>query len=213
MKKNILVTWTSKWIWKYLSEKLKKNFNIFWISRDIKTNNWKLNTKYWIDLTNFELFDDFCEKLEKENTKFDTIILNAGVWYFWNYEDISPEKYKEIINLNLLSPILFLQKLFPFLEKKAKIIFIWSISGKKFLKSGAVYQASKFGLRWFAWALKNEFKNQIYIINPKLVETDFHKNSFVKIDYKKERITKLEDILKVIEDILDWNETKFEIDL
>lgn len=208
MKKNILITWTSKWIWKYLSEKLEKNFNIFWISRE-KSQNTNIN----FNLTNFELFDDFCEKLEKENTKFDTIILNAGVWYFWNYEDISPEKYKEIINLNLLSPILFLQKLFPFLEKKAKIIFIWSISGKKFLKSGAVYQASKFGLRWFAWALKNEFKNQIHIINPKLVETDFHKNSFVKIDYKKERITKLEDILKVIEDILDWNETKFEIDL
>ncbi len=220
--KNILITWSSKWIWKYLSDNLKKDYQIFGISRTppslplsrgIKTDSWSLTTDNYIDLTNFSQFDDFCEKVDKNNIKFDTIIFNAGVWAFWEFENISSEKYKEIINLNLLSPILFLQKLLAFLEKKWKIIFIWSIISKKFFKYGAVYGASKFGLRGFAWALKNEFPGQIHIINPRLVETDFHKDSKIKIDFNKDRITSLDDILKVIQNIILREEKRFEIDL
>ncbi len=236
MKKNILITWNSKWIWKYLTENLNKNYNIFWVSRTFKSSaldqeeqtsplapllrgegdwnkNYKLLTTNYLDLTDFSSYSDFFEKIKKENLKFDVIIFNAWVWYFWDFKDISSEKYTEIINLNLLSPIIFLQKIFPFLEKKVKIIFMWSVAGKKAFKNGSVYQASKFGLRWLALALKNEFPGKIHIINPKLVKTDFHKNSYVEIDYKNERITSLWDILKVVEDIILGKEERFEIDL
>ena len=71
------------------------------------------------------------------------------------------------------------------------------------MKNASVYQASKFWLRGFAWALKNELKDKkIFIINPKILETNFHKNSSVFIPTDKEKITSLESIFEVVENIL-----------
>lgn len=212
MKKNIIITWISRWIWKYLVWELKNENNIIWISRWNSDILWI--SEFNFDLTNFSLFDIFCKKLERDNIKIDSIIFNAWLWHFWKYEEGSEDKYREIINLNLLSPILFLKKLEPFLNDKAKIIFIWSIISKKFMKYSAVYQASKFWLRGFAWALKNEMKGKwIFIINPKIVETTFHDNTEINIDFNLDRITSLESIWNTIKSILDNSEKRFEIDL
>jgi len=211
MKKNILITWTSRWIWSYLLQELKNENEVIWISRT--KNGWIWFTEFNIDLTKFEFFNKILNYLEQSNKKLDCIIINAWVWHFWKFEKWLNKKYEEIINLNLLSPIILLKELEPFLKEKAKIIFIGSIISKKFMKYAAVYQASKFGLRWFAGALKNEMKwKRIYIINPKIVYTDFHNNSEIEININEEKITNLDDIWKVVIDILMWIENRFEID-
>ena len=208
MKNNILITWTSRWLGRFLAEKLSEENNVIWISRK------KLDQKKFLDLnfdlTDFSKFDEIIEKIKEQ--KFWTIILNGWIWYFWEFQNW--ENYEEIINLNLLSPILFLQKILPFLEEKANIIFIWSIISKKFMKWASVYQASKFWLRGFAWWLKNELKwKKIFLINPKILETDFHKNSTVFIPTDESKITSLESIFEVVKNILENNENRFEIDL
>ncbi len=212
MKKNILITWVSRWIGNYLLNNLKENNNIIWISR---TKTEIIGFKEFnIDLTNFELFKIIIKYLKDWNIKLDIIIINAWLGHFWKYEKWSNEKYEEIIKLNLLSPILLIKELEPYLTKKAKIIFVWSIISKKFMKYAAVYQASKFGLRWFAWALKNEMKwKGIYIINPKIVETTFHDKSEIKIDNNINNITTLVSIYFIINNIIMWFEKRFEIDL
>ena len=210
MKKNILITWTSRWLWRFLAENLNLDYNIFWISRTKTDLNIFEDIDF--DLTNFEQFDKILWKIGEK--KFEMIVFNSWIWYFWKFEDWEEQTYKNIINLNLLSPILFLQKILPLLEQKAKIVFIWSIIWKKFMKNASVYQASKFWLRGFAWALKNELKDKkVFIINPKILETDFHKNSSVFIPTDKEKITSLESIFEVVENILKNKETRFEIDL
>lgn len=195
--KNILITWHSKWIWKYLFEDLKKQNEIFAFSRE---NNF--------DLTKIETF-----KKIKENVwewKLDILILNAGVWEFWNFEEISLEKSENILNLNLIANIRLLKTLEKNIDKNTKIIFIGSIISKKFMKWASVYQTSKFALRWLAWGLKKEWK-KVFLINPKIVDTDFHKNKVELNSVFKE--TKLEDILRVIKKIISWEENRFEIDL
>lgn len=194
---NILITWTTSWIWKYLEDNLKENNNIFSFSR---SNGF--------DLTKTKTFEKIKETIW--NTRLDTLILNAGIWEFWNFESIELEKMENIINLNLLANIRILKTLENNIDKNTKIIFIGSIISKKFMKYASVYQASKFGLRWFAWWLKKEWK-KVFLINPKIVDTDFHKN---KIDLEKRfEETKLEYILEVIKDIVSWKEYRFEIDL
>lgn len=194
MNKNILITWDSKWIWKYIFSNLKNQNNLIGLSR-----------QNWYDLTNI----NDIEKI-KINQILDIVILNAWVWEFWKFEDNSLESYENIINLNLLWNIRLLKKLEKNLDKNTKIIFIWSIISKKFMKFASVYQASKFGLRWFAWWLKSEWK-KVFLINPKIVNTGFHDN---KIELDKRFIeTKLEDILEVVKNIIEWNEKRFEIDL
>ena len=101
MKKNILITWNSKWIWKYLFDDLKNVNNVLWFSR-----------KNWYDLTNLEDINKiFIEWI------LDTIILNAWVWEFWKFEDNILESYENIINLNLLWNIRILKKLEKNIDK------------------------------------------------------------------------------------------------
>jgi hypothetical protein len=58
--------------------------------------------------------------------------------------------------------------------------------------------------------LKNEWKDKkIFLLNPKILDTDFHKNAFVETknifslpEFKEEQYTKMEDILLVVQNIL-----------
>lgn len=212
MKKNILITWVSKWLWKYLSENLTFDNNIYGISR---SKSWlDLTEEFNIDLTNTQLINNFVKYCEQENIKFDCLILNAWVWFFWNLVEGSIEEYQSIINTNLTSNIILLNKIIHYINKKWKIIFIWSIISKKFMKGASVYQASKFGLRWLAWWLKNELKwIWVHIINPRIIETGFHDKALIELNYKEKDITKKEDIYEVIKNIINWKENRFEIDL
>jgi len=55
--------------------------------------------------------------------------LNAGIGYFDNFENISIKQHKDILQTNLISPIIFTS---IFLDKiQSGIIFIGSISSKK----------------------------------------------------------------------------------
>ena len=195
--KNILLTWNARWIWKYLEDNLKNDYSIFGFS---KSN--------WYDLSIKETFNKIKENLW--NIKLDYLILNAWVGEFWKFEENSLEKYENIINTNLLWNIRLLKVLENNIDKDTKIIFIWSIISKKFMKDAAVYQASKFWLRWLAGWLKSEWK-KVYILNPKIVDTWFH-DWKIKLD-KRFTETKLIDILNVIKNIFSWEEKRFEIDL
>ena len=212
MKKNILITWTSKWIWKYLTSNLKNDFNVYCISRNSTDIEGIFDIN--IDLTNFSEIDDFVKNCEEKNIFFDSLILNAWVWYFWKFEDASDQEYLNIINLNLSSNILFVKKVLHLLNEKSKIIFLWSIISKKFMKFWAVYQASKFWIRWFAWALKNELKwKSVHILNPKIVDTWFHDKSNIELNFSKNQLTPKKNILDTIINLLEWNDKRFEIDL
>ncbi|MDD3303077.1 MAG: SDR family NAD(P)-dependent oxidoreductase [Candidatus Gracilibacteria bacterium] len=199
---NILITGTNSGIGKALKESLGVNHNIFKVSK----NQSDEDNFFQCDLTQNENI----EKLDFSDTIFDMIIFNAGVGYYSGFFEQNLEHYEEIINLNLLSPIRLLKKLEHNIDKKTKIIFMGSIASKKFMKNGSVYLASKFGLRGFAGGLKEEGK-KVYIINPKIVETDFHKG---KIDLPENINVKSPlEIVKLVEDIISGKETRFEIDL
>ncbi len=187
-----------------------EEFNIYWVSRrrppvsDIIFHS--------LDLTDFDKISEYTESIKWID--FDAVIFNAWVGYFDRFENMSSEEIMNTINLNSISPIIFLNSLLPHLSKKTKIIFIWSVASKKFYKFWTVYQASKFALRWFAGSLKNEIKQKVYLLNPCFVDTNFFENERIGIEIKwwyKE--TKLEAIYEVIENILDWSENRFEIDL
>lgn len=201
--KKILITWTSSGIWKNLGQELWKDYTIYGVSR--KSSGLEIEEFLW-DINN----EAFLSETYKKVPEIDWLILNAWVWYFDHFENISLKEHKEIIQTNLLANIIFTH----IFSKKitSGIIFIWSISSKKSGKFWASYAASKFWLRGFAMNLKNEFKQAIHIINPKIVKTNFHKNSKIEIQWKFQQ-TPIIDIIKTIEDIITGKEKRFEIDL
>jgi short-subunit dehydrogenase len=117
-----------------------------------------------------------------------------------------------MLMLNLYSNIVLTKQLLPFFTTKSKLIYIWSIASKKFMKYGAWYQASKFWLRWFVWALRNELKQKVFLLNPQYVDTPFFENMRIEPEGKYKE-TLVSDILLTIQNILSSKETRFEIDL
>lgn len=228
---NILITWTSSWIWEFLAknflEKYQNDYKIFWLSRKnpkriiLENKNF---SQIICDLKNFwEIEKKFLEiKKNNKNFYFDKIILNAWIWYFENFETMKTEEIFEIIQINLLSNIFLIKFLLDnnFLNisknNSTKIIFIWSKASKKFWNNWAAYLASKFWLRWFAWWLNKDLKNiWIHLINPRVVKTNFHKNSKIDIQstFWKYSETWIEKIFSTCEKIFNWKEENFEIDL
>ncbi len=226
MSNKILITWTNSWIWNYLATNLVNENKIIWVWR------WE-NNIIWIDYIKWDLKDiKTIESISNFSDSYDYVVINAGIWYFDKFENISIEKHKETIETNLTSPILLLQLLLQ--EKKIKkwIIFMGSIAGKKSMSRWSSYAASKFWLRWFAMQLKNELKwIKVHIINPSIVEKNYEwkitnyelvnissKNNWITLknnfeyfwNYKK---TTLDDILEVVNNLINWNENRFEIDL
>lgn len=204
----ILITWTTSWIWNYLAKNLKNEINIIWVWRS--ENN--------IDGVNFIRWDlqdeNFLEQINKNLIEnIDYLIINSWVWYFDKFENIDNSKHKEIINTNLLSPILLINLLLKNKKINKWIIFIWSIAWKKSMKFWSSYSASKFWLRGFAMHLKNEFtKLKIHLVNPSIVKTNFHINSKIDIVWKYKE-NSLEEVLYIIKKILRREEQRFEIDL
>jgi len=200
---NIFITGTSRGIGYFLAQEFSKNHHIFWLSR----------TKSHLDITEFlwDIQDTyFLQQIAQEILEIDRLILNAGVGYFDAFLNISPETYREMTLTNLLSPIILTHILLPKIKKG--IIGIGSHAGKKSLKYGVWYSASKFGFRGFLLTLKNETRKKIHLVNPKIVKTDFHTHSKIPISPEIPTTSK-EEILLTIERILLEKEKRFEIDL
>lgn len=202
---NILITWTSSWIWNYLTKNLYLNNNIYSISRSDVDLKWI--THFLWDINDDKFIDEIIDKIPN----IDYLVLNAWIWYFDKFQNISLENHIEVLNTNLISNIKLVYKLIN--KINIWVIFIWSISSKKSSWNWASYSASKFWLRWFAMQLKNErlFK-KIFFINPKIVKTNFHKNSKIEIVWKFKE-TNIDEILDVLKNILNEDENRFEIDL
>jgi NAD(P)-dependent dehydrogenase (short-subunit alcohol dehydrogenase family) len=108
----------------------------------------------------------------------DAIIHNAGTWestaFSRDYEFASvPEAdTRNIIELNLVAPILLTQALLPQLKtsNNPKIVFIGSINGLENAGMPEVaYNASKFGLRGVAHSLREHLRNErigVSVLNP-----------------------------------------------
>lgn len=203
--KTIFITGVSSWIWSHLAKEFLWKNRVYWVSR-------RTHSLHGIAHFQWDLRDSiFLKKIAWEVDAIDYLIINAGVWYFWTFEDIEEDKNSEILEINLVSPIIFVHKLLGLDKIKKWIIFIGSYAWKKSMKYGSVYMASKFWLRWFAMGLKNETSLWIHIINPKIVATEFHINS--NIDTSSLPHTELKEIFDVVEEIIEWKEKRFEIDL
>ena len=84
------------------------------------------------------------------------------------------------MDINFLSCVYICKIFLPLLKKQAKanVIFIGSTAGLKGKKQGSIYCASKFAIRGFAQALREESPASLKIstIQPDMVRTPFYDN-------------------------------------
>ncbi len=176
--KKALVSGASSGIGKEISKKLlQKGYEVFGIGRDFSKCNIKDKNFYPLlcNLKDKKELHRFLQDYKKENI---SILVNcAGFGKFAPHEEISVSDIEDMIQVNLTAPLLLAKTFLRTLKRNRGYIFnICSISGIKQAPFGAVYGATKAGLRHFGSSLFVEARKsgiKVININPDITNTPF----------------------------------------
>lgn len=96
------------------------------------------------------------ERLAAECEEVDILVANAGLPGAGWLGDFTPEQVARALRVNLEAPMLLAQALFPAMLERGggHLVFVSSLSGKAASPRSSIYNATKFGLRGFALALR-----------------------------------------------------------
>jgi hypothetical protein len=108
----------------------------------------------------------------------DVLVNNAGANARGPVESHDARALAQIIEINLIAPIVLTRLALPYLRSRGRgsVVQVASIAGQIPLDGEATYSASKFGLRAFSFALREELAGsgvQISVVSPGPVDTGF----------------------------------------
>jgi short-subunit dehydrogenase len=100
------------------------------------------------------------EQLVRDAGDLDGLVANAGLPGVGSLEKLEVEEMTRTLRVNLEAPMLMARELIPLLTDKGagQIVFVSSLNGKAATPRTAVYCATKFGMRGFALALREDLR-------------------------------------------------------
>jgi NADP-dependent 3-hydroxy acid dehydrogenase YdfG len=181
LKRTVLVTGASSGIGEAITEKiLHLGHQVIGISRnpDQIARNSDSFFGFSMDFSKPDKLSAQLKILKKQYPDIDAIIFSAGIGLFGNLEQFSHHQIQNLLAVNFTSQVFLTREFIPELKKKsfADLIYIGSEAALKGARQGSIYCASKFALRGFTQALREECaKNDVRVslINPGMVKTDF----------------------------------------
>lgn len=131
----------------------------------------------------------FAESL-KAFGKIDILVNNAGIYEFASLEEITPEHFHKLFDLNVLGLILASQEAAKHFKSGGNIINISSVASKSDAPSFAVYSATKASVDAVTRTLAKELgpkKIRVNSVNPGMVETEgTHTAGISESDFQKQ---------------------------
>jgi len=108
----------------------------------------------------------------------DLLVNNAGIGFFREVESIEPTDWRRLIDTNLTAAFLCSRKAVLSMKarKSGMIVNVGSVAGKRGIKGGTAYCASKFAINGFSESLMEELREfgiRVTCINPGSVRTPF----------------------------------------
>lgn len=162
------------------------------------------------DLSDIKQLPSQARALLQAYPQLDGIVFAAGVGQFGSLEEFSYAQIEQLMTVNFTSNALLTRALLPALKRRQNVdlIYIGSEAALKGSRKGAVYCASKFALRGFTQALREECAKsrvRVSLINPGMVKTPFFDRlSFEPGDDVSQYIT-VEDVADAVQYILNSN--------
>ncbi|MCC9597790.1 MULTISPECIES: SDR family oxidoreductase [unclassified Rubrivivax] len=109
----------------------------------------------------------------------NVVVHAAGVPAFGALAQVPAAQVEQVLQTNLLAPMLLTQALLPQLQRqpRAQIVFVGSVLGRIGLPGFSVYGASKAGLHGFAEALRRELGDgpvRVQTLAPRSTRTAFN---------------------------------------
>lgn len=207
--KTIIISGGSDGLGFAIAQRLYKGNSVYLLARNeskLKKASTQLQCKYKVcDVTKWNEVERIINEIAKESNSIDILINNAGIWLQGPIEENSPEKIKEVIDINTLGNIYLTKAVVPYMKKNKSGVIFNTISQAGITASAerAVYYASKWAINGFAKSLYPELiKDNIKVISfyPGGMNTDF----FDKAGNKKDRtkMLNIEEVAKTVEFIV-----------
>ena len=181
MSRTFLVTGASSGIGRAIAESLlTAGHRVIGVSRQCQqfTHRHAGFSARSLDLADLETIAPFAKQLLAEYPQLDGVILAAGYGQFGGLEQFSTAQIQQLMTVNFTANACLVRALLPALKRQAhsNLIVIGSEAALKGARNGALYCASKFALRGFTQALREECGKsalRVSLINPGMVETPF----------------------------------------
>lgn len=178
----VLVTGASRGIGQAICQHLlNTNHRVIGIARQL-TDSSLLDHPHFefvpLDLGDLEALPPALKPLAKRYSTLSAVICNAGQGQFKHLEEFSFDQIRDLMHLNFLSHVYLTKAFLPLLKQQPKsdLIFIGSEAALTGKRQGSIYCASKFALRGFTQALREECATspvRVCLINPGMVQTSF----------------------------------------
>ena len=135
-----------------------------------------------LDVTDSESSASFVASAVHRLEGLDILVNNAGLALGRDLFDESKEEDEEaVLETNVHGVIRMTRLCLPHLEHGGHIVNIGSVAGRQAYERGALYVASKFAVRGFTYALREDLLGRpirLTTVDPGLVESDFSKVRF-----------------------------------
>jgi short-subunit dehydrogenase len=130
------------------------------------------------DVSNPARCSEIIEATVRDLGGIDVLVNNAGANKRGPVENREPSELAQIVAVNLVAPIVLTRLAIPHLRRRGRgaIVNVASIAGQVPLPEEATYSATKFGLRAFTFAVREELEGSgitVSAVSPGPVETNF----------------------------------------
>ncbi len=145
--------------------------------------------------------------LEEIGLPVKALINNAGVGRMGFLEQLSVNDIRLVMDTNLTSQVIVTKAFLPLLKRQGEgdIIFMGSEAALRGARQGSIYCASKFAIRGFSQALREECGKsgvRVTLINPGAVRTPFFDGLQFEPDSSPENAIEPEDIASAVTMVL-----------
>jgi len=142
------------------------------------------------------------EHVKTELGQIDILINNAGIGKFGKFLELSPEEFKEIIDVNLMGVYYVTRAVLPdMIERESgDIINISSTAGEKGGPVTSAYSASKFGVLGLTESLMQEVRKhniRVSAMTPSTVGTELAIDANLT-DGNPDKVIQAEDLAQVM---------------
>jgi 3-oxoacyl-[acyl-carrier protein] reductase len=166
-----------------------------------------------MDVADIDAVNTAVASLKSELGPIDILINNAGIGAFGSFMALEPQKWEQIIRVNLLGAYYVTRAVLPeMIERKTgDIINVSSTAGKNGAAVTSAYSASKFGLIGMSESLMQEVRKhniRVSTLLPSTVATDMAKDLNLT-DGNPERVMQPEDFAELVVAQLKLNRRVF----
>lgn len=114
-----------------------------------------------MDITKYELVEDWVKKTFNDNHLPDILVNNAGLGYFADVDKLSMDQWHTMLDVNLSGVFYITRLITPLMKKNEAVCHIANIASVAGLMGNpqiSGYNATKFGLRGFSESLFKELR-------------------------------------------------------